>query len=46
MTVREGSVEAPTRHPLDWKSADFWDQQRSTKKWSACSTSATDADAA
>ncbi|HPR07736.1 MAG TPA: Fe-S oxidoreductase, partial [Denitromonas sp.] len=23
--VREGSLEAPTRHPLDWKSADFWD---------------------
>ena len=25
-TVREGSLDAPTRHPLDWKSADFWDQ--------------------
>jgi glycerol-3-phosphate dehydrogenase subunit C len=25
MQVREGSLEAPTRHPLDWKSADFWD---------------------
>ena len=24
MTVREGSLEAPTRHPLAWKSADFW----------------------
>ncbi len=23
--VREGSLEAPTRYPLDWKSADFWD---------------------
>ncbi len=22
---REGSLEAPTRHPLDWKSADFHD---------------------
>lgn len=21
---REGSLEAPTRHPLDWKSKDFW----------------------
>ncbi len=21
---REGSLEAPTRHPLDWKSEDFW----------------------
>jgi len=25
MTVREGSLEAPTRHPLDWRSADFYD---------------------
>ncbi len=25
MTVREGSLEAPTRHPLDWKSPDFYD---------------------
>ena len=24
-TVREGSLEAPTRHPLDWRSADFYD---------------------
>jgi glycerol-3-phosphate dehydrogenase subunit C len=23
--VREGSLEAPTRHPVDWKSEDFWD---------------------
>jgi Fe-S oxidoreductase len=22
---REGSLEAPTRHPLDWQSPDFWD---------------------
>ena len=22
--MREGSLEAPTRHPLDWKSEDFW----------------------
>ena len=26
MTMREGSLEAPTRHPLDWKSADFYDE--------------------
>jgi glycerol-3-phosphate dehydrogenase subunit C len=26
MTVREGSLEAPTRHPLDWKSAGFYDE--------------------
>jgi len=28
MTVREGSLEAPTRHPLDWKSADFHEEAR------------------
>jgi Fe-S oxidoreductase len=28
MTVREGSLEAPTRHPLDWKSPEFYDQAR------------------
>ncbi|MGE5339489.1 MAG: (Fe-S)-binding protein [Gemmatimonadota bacterium] len=26
MSVREGSLEAPTRHPLDWKNADFYDE--------------------
>ncbi len=26
MTVREGSLEAPIRHPLNWKSADFYDE--------------------
>ena len=25
--MREGSLEAPTRHPLDWKSEDFWNQE-------------------
>ncbi len=24
--VREGSLEAPTRHPIDWKSDEFWDK--------------------
>jgi glycerol-3-phosphate dehydrogenase subunit C len=24
--IREGSLEAPTRHPLDWQSADFYDE--------------------
>ena len=28
MTTREGSLEAPTRHPLDWKSADFNDETK------------------
>ncbi len=26
MTVREGSLEAPIRHPLAWKSPEFWDR--------------------
>jgi glycerol-3-phosphate dehydrogenase subunit C len=25
--VREGSLEAPTRHPLDWQSEDFWSRE-------------------
>ena len=25
--AREGSLEAPTRHPLDWRSASFYDKQ-------------------
>ncbi len=25
--MREGSLEAPTRHPLDWKSDTFWDKE-------------------
>ncbi|TGD70963.1 Fe-S oxidoreductase [Mangrovimicrobium sediminis] len=24
--MREGSLEAPTRHPIDWKSDDYWDK--------------------
>ncbi|MBA3777010.1 MAG: Fe-S oxidoreductase, partial [Betaproteobacteria bacterium] len=26
MTVREGSLEAPTRHPLDWGNPEFFDE--------------------
>jgi glycerol-3-phosphate dehydrogenase subunit C len=26
MTAREGSLEAPTRHALDWKNPSFWDE--------------------
>ena len=26
MTIREGSLEAPTRHPLDWRNPDFHDE--------------------
>lgn len=25
--AREGSLEAPTRHPLDWKNADFYNEE-------------------
>jgi Fe-S oxidoreductase len=32
MTVREGSLEAPTRHPLDWKNPSFWDQEALDKE--------------
>jgi glycerol-3-phosphate dehydrogenase subunit C len=28
MTTREGSLEAPTRHPIDWQSADFYDEDK------------------
>ncbi|MEO8164104.1 MAG: heterodisulfide reductase-related iron-sulfur binding cluster [Betaproteobacteria bacterium] len=28
MTVREGSLEAPTRHPISWQSADFYDEAK------------------
>ena len=26
--MREGSLEAPTRHPLDWKNPDFYDGEK------------------
>jgi glycerol-3-phosphate dehydrogenase subunit C len=26
MTVREGSLEAPTRHPIDWKNPEYFDE--------------------
>jgi glycerol-3-phosphate dehydrogenase subunit C len=32
MSVREGSLEAHTRHPLDWKSADFYDESKVEKE--------------
>ena len=28
MSVREGSLEAPTRHPLDWKNPEFYDEEK------------------
>jgi glycerol-3-phosphate dehydrogenase subunit C len=30
--MREGSLEAPTRHPLDWQSPEFWDQAKAEKE--------------
>ncbi|MBL8489463.1 MAG: Fe-S oxidoreductase, partial [Rhodocyclaceae bacterium] len=26
--VKEGSLEAPTRHPLDWKNPEFYDEAK------------------
>jgi glycerol-3-phosphate dehydrogenase subunit C len=26
--MREGSVQAPTRHPVDWQNSDFYDEQK------------------
>jgi glycerol-3-phosphate dehydrogenase subunit C len=28
MATREGNLEAPTRHPIDWKSAEFYDEEK------------------
>ena len=28
MSTREGSLEAPTRHPLDWKNPDFYNEDQ------------------
>lgn len=30
--MREGSLQAPTRHPLDWKNARFWEQDDLNKE--------------
>jgi len=30
--MREGSLEAPTRHALAWKSPEFWDQAKAEKE--------------
>lgn len=32
MTVREGSLEAPKRHPLDWKNPAFFDESKLVKE--------------
>jgi len=31
MPHKEGSLEAPTRHPLDWLSDGFYDRRHSIK---------------
>lgn len=28
MASREGSLEAPKRHPVDWKNADFYNPEK------------------
>jgi glycerol-3-phosphate dehydrogenase subunit C len=28
MTMREGNLEAPTRHPIDWQNAEFYDEAK------------------
>lgn len=28
MTIREGSLEAPTRHPIDWKDPQYYDEPK------------------
>ena len=28
MSAREGSLEAPTRHPLDWRNPEFYDSEK------------------
>jgi glycerol-3-phosphate dehydrogenase subunit C len=30
--IKEGSLEAPTRHPIDWQSDSFWDEDALNKE--------------
>ena len=32
MSQREGNLEAPTRHALDWKNPDFYNQYKLKKQ--------------
>ena len=32
MATREGNLEAPTRHPLDWKNPDFYNEESLNKE--------------
>ena len=27
MTLREGNLDAPTRHPLDWRNPEFYNEE-------------------
>src|SRR5579871_4784821 len=29
---REGGLQAPTRHPIDWQNPDFWNEEHLTKE--------------
>ena len=33
MSTREGNLEAPTRHPIDWKGAKFHDEALAWRAW-------------
>ncbi len=45
--AREGNLDAPTRHALDWQNPEFYDEEDALQgDWNACSTSATVAAAA
>ena len=32
MTLREGNLEAPTRHPIDWQGADYHDEAQDLRR--------------
>ncbi|HXU54924.1 MAG TPA: Fe-S oxidoreductase, partial [Casimicrobiaceae bacterium] len=32
MTQREGSLEAPIRHPIDWKNPEYYDAASAEKE--------------
>ena len=32
MSIREGNLQAPTRHPIDWQGVDFYDEAACTRE--------------
>ena len=46
MTTREGNLQAPTRHALDWRNPEFYAEEALFKEMERSSTSAMGADAA